>query len=242
MGWGKIDEPGPGRGADGPTHEDRGELTTVEGDELTSVHGAGCHPTGVFHVQIRQSMNVSREFNLTEEELRRRILAPWTAGTIVQSGDRKWAPERAKLMVYEGPELRPDEIGMGRGWGNVTKQGTDVTARLLIDSGRAQEATALPPPTSELDQCKQEIVRRAREGGLELGECIALAGSLRFGSRVSERLALAEQAVWELLHAGAIGLDGDGADPRAGAADWQRVLLDWEAWNGAHRVSVTAAD
>ncbi len=194
----------------------------------------------MFHVQIRQSVSVSREFNLTEEELRRRILAPWTAGTIVQSGERKWAPERAKLTIYEGPELRPDEIGIGRGWGNVTRQGTDVTASLLADSERAQEATAPPPPTGELDQCKQEIVRRAREGGLELGECIVIAGSLRFGSRVSERLALAEQAVWELLHAGAIALDGDGAGPDAGAADWQRVLLDWEAWTGVHRASVTA--
>ena len=194
----------------------------------------------MFHVQIRQSVHVSREFNLTEEDLRRRILAPWTAGAIVRSGDRQWAPERAKLTVFEGPELRPDEIGMGRGWGNVTKHGTEVTAQLLADSGRAQEATALPPPTSELDQCKQEIVRRAEEGGLELGDCIAIAGSLRFGSRVSERLALAEQAVWELLHAGSIELEGDGADPGADAADWQRVLLDWDAWSGGHRVSVTA--
>ena len=194
----------------------------------------------MFHVQIRQSVHVSREFNLTEEDLRRRILAPWTAGAIVRSGERQWAPERAKLTIYEGPELRPDEIGMGRGWGNVTKHGTEVTAQLLADSGRAQEATALPPPTSELDHCKQEIVRRAAEGELELGECIAIAGSLRFGSRVSERLALAEQAVWELLHAGSIELEGDGADPGADAADWQRVLLDWDAWSGGHRVSVTA--
>jgi len=197
---------------------------------------------GVFHVQIRQSVNVAREFNLTEEELRRRILAPWAAGAVVRSGERQWAPERAKLTIYEGPELRPDEIGMGRGWGNVTKHGTEVTALLLADSGRAQEATVLPPPTSELDQCKQEIVRRARDGGLELEECIAIAGSLRFGSRVSERLALAEQAVWELLHAGAITLDGDGADQGANAAEWQRVLLDWDAWSGSHHVSVTAAD
>jgi hypothetical protein len=196
----------------------------------------------VFHVQIRQSMNITREFNLTEEELRRRILAPWAAGTLVRSGDREWAPERAKLTIYEGPELRTDEIGMGRGWGNVTKDGTEVTAQLLVDSGRAQEATAPPPPAGELDQCKQEIVRRARDGGLELTECIAIAGSLRFGSRVSERLALAEQAVWELLHAGAITIDGDGVDAGGGPTEWQRVLLDWDAWSGAHRVTVAGRE
>ncbi len=55
-------------------------------------------------------------------------------------GERKWAPERAKLTIYEGPELRPDEIGVGRGWGNVTKYGTDVTGRLL--SAETAEPTA----------------------------------------------------------------------------------------------------
>lgn len=196
----------------------------------------------MFHVQLRQSVNVSREFNLTEDDLRQRVLAPWSAGAVVQSGERKWAPERAKLTIYEGPELRPDEIGMGRGWGNVTKHGTDVTARLLADAGRAQEATPMPPPTIELDHCKQEIVRRARSGGLSLADCILLAGSLHFGARVSERLALAEQAVWELLHAHEVVLDGDGVGPDAGPGEWQRVLLDWEAWSGARPVRVTVPD
>jgi hypothetical protein len=57
---------------------------------------------------------------------------------------------------------------------------------------------------------------------------------------VSERLAVAEQAVWELLHTGAIVLDGDGAGAGAGAAEWQRVLLDWDAWTGAKAVQVRA--
>jgi hypothetical protein len=196
----------------------------------------------VFHVQLRQSVNLSREFNLAEDDLRQRILVPWSAGAIVQSGERKWAPERAKLTIYEGPELRPDEIGMGRGWGNVTKQGTDVTARLLADVGRAREATPTPPPPTELDHCQPEIVRGAQRGGLTLADCILLAGSLRFGARVSERLALAEQAVWELLHAHEVVLEGDGAGPDAGPDEWQRVLLDWDAWSGARPVRVTVQD
>jgi hypothetical protein len=189
----------------------------------------------VFHIQLRQSVNMSREFNLTADELQRRILAPWKANTLVVSGDQKWAPERAKLTIYEGPQLRPDEIGMGRGWGNVTKHGTDVTARLL-----SAEAAELPsaPPAGELDRCKQEIVRRAQDGGISLGACIEIAGGLRFGSRVSERLALAEQAVWELLHARAVALEGAGVGPQAGATEWQRVLLDWDAWTGTQAVRV----
>ena len=50
----------------------------------------------MFHIQLRQSVNMSREFNLTADELQRRILAPWKANTLVISGDQKWAPERAK--------------------------------------------------------------------------------------------------------------------------------------------------
>ena len=83
-------------------------------------------------------------------------------------------------------------------------------------------------------------MRRCRDGGISLGACIEIAGGLRFGSRVSERLALAEQAVWELLHARAVALEGDGAGPQAGATEWQRALLDWDAWTGTHAVRVVA--
>ncbi len=192
----------------------------------------------LFHIQLRQSVNLSREFNLSEEELRRRIVEPWLAGEVVASGDRKWAPERAKLTIYEAPRLRPDEIGMGRGWGTVTKQGTDVTSRVL-ERGAPQSAPV--PPAGDLDRCRQEIVRRAQQGPFELGECIAIATALRFGARVSERLALAEQAVWELLHMNAIALEGDGLEPGAGTLEWQQVLLDWGAWSGARAVRVSAS-
>ena len=33
----------------------------------------------MFHIQLRQFPNVSREFNLAEDELRARILGPWLA-------------------------------------------------------------------------------------------------------------------------------------------------------------------
>jgi hypothetical protein len=200
----------------------------------------------VFHIQLRQSVNISREFNLSAEELHQRILVPWKANALVVSGDKKWAPERAKLTIYEGPELRPDEIGMGRGWGNVTKHGTDVTGRLLAATAPAPASASAPPAGadaaggSELDRCRQEIVRRAQAGAIALGACIEIAGSLRFGSRVSERFALAEQAVWELLHMNAIELHGDDLGPGAGTVEWQRVLLDWDAWSGAKVVQVRA--
>lgn len=194
----------------------------------------------MFHIQLSQSVHVSREFNLSEEDLRRRIVEPWLARSLISSGDRDWAPERAKLTIYEGPELGPGELGIGRGWGNVTKQGTDVTARWLARQVAAPAPATGPsgPPPGELERCRQEIARCAREGELDLGDCLAIAGALHFGSRVSERVALVEQAVWELLHMNLITLEGEGIPDGAGTLEWQGVLLDWNAWTGARAVSV----
>src|SRR5436190_10395298 len=101
----------------------------------------------MFHVQLRQFPNVSREFNLSAEDLRARILVPWLTGEMVQSGDRGWAPERARLTIYEGPTLRPEDMGMGRGWQNVTRQGQDVTASLLAQGARSGAAGRSPALT-----------------------------------------------------------------------------------------------
>jgi hypothetical protein len=133
----------------------------------------------------------------------------------VELDDRRWSSERAKLIIYEGPELPPDQLGLGRGWANVTRAGEDVTARVL-------DEVAHPPPVAEF---KREV--RAAEP-ISLGRLMERAGERFPQARPSERLALCEQAVWELLHEGAVTL------VRAGAAvsreDWQEVLFRWEAW------------
>jgi len=196
----------------------------------------------VYHVQLRQFPHVTREFNLDADALRSRILAPWLAGETIQSGDRRWAPERARLTIYEGRALRPEEIGMGRGWANVTRTAEDVTARLLSEAEAAAEVAGDPAAaraitSSELQRTKELILARsASEGGLTLRGCVGLAGGSRLGARASERMALAEQAVWELLHAGAVQLVCE--ESAVGPEDWQRVLLEWEAWSGqaSHRV------
>jgi len=64
----------------------------------------------MFHVELRQFPHLARAFNLTGEELQERIVAPWVAGEMVDWGDQRWAPERARLTIYEGPRLRPDAI------------------------------------------------------------------------------------------------------------------------------------
>ena len=120
----------------------------------------------MFHVELRQFPHQARAFNLTREELNARILAPWVAGAAVELDDRRWLPERAKLTIYEGPELAPEDLGMGRGWGNVTRDGAEVTARLL-------DEVAHPPPVAEL---KRELLDRCADGAIPLHRLVDLAG------------------------------------------------------------------
>jgi hypothetical protein len=173
----------------------------------------------VFHVELRQFPHQTRAFNLTREELDSRVLRPWVAGSPVEMNDHKWLPDRAKLTIYEGPMLTPDQLGLGRGWSSLTRDGENVTDRLLAE-------VAHPPPVAEL---KRELVARCADGPTGISELIALAGQRYPQSRVSERIALCEQAVWELLHEGAVQLARSGAPvPRDG---WQDVLLNWETWS-----------
>jgi hypothetical protein len=173
----------------------------------------------VFHVELRQFPHQTRVFNLPRQELDERFLKPWVAGTPVVADDRKWPPDRAKLTIYEGPELAPDQLGLGRGWANVTRDGQDVTNALLAE-------VAHPPPVAEL---KRELLARCAAGPTAIGRLVELAGERYPQSRVSERLALCEQAVWELLHEGAIQLLRAGAP--VGRDGWQGVLLSWETWS-----------
>jgi hypothetical protein len=167
----------------------------------------------MFHVELRRFPHVARAFNLSREELEERIVKPWLGGAIVEFDDRQWEPARTRLAIYEGPQLRPEEMGMGRGWAGVTRAGTDVTDRIL------QEARG------SISDFKQALLARGR---LTLAEVVALAGQGHPGVKVSDRLALAEQAVWELLHQGRLTLVGP-----AGAVEreqWGPVLLRWQSW------------
>jgi hypothetical protein len=174
----------------------------------------------VFHVELRQFPHQTRAFNLTREELDARIVVPWVSGGSVELDERRWSTDRARLTIYEGPALSGDQLGMGRGWANVTREGEDVTERLLAEA-------AHPPAVAAL---KRELVERVAGEPLALGAVVELAGERYPQSRVSERIALSEQAVWELLHEGAVELTRDGG--AVAREQWQAVLLDWDAWAG----------
>jgi hypothetical protein len=174
----------------------------------------------VFHVELRQFPHQARAFNLTRSELDARILGPWASGTEVELDDRRFSPERTRLTIYEGPELSEDQRGLGRGWANVTRQGEDVTARLLAE-------VAQPTAVAEF---KRALLAGCAQKPVALGRVVELAGERYPQARVSERIALAEHAVWELLHEGAVVLAR--GEVTVAREEWQGVLLGWAAWSG----------
>jgi hypothetical protein len=188
----------------------------------------------VFHVELRQFPHVARAFNLTAQDLQARIVAPWVAGEMVDWGDRRWAPERARLTIYEGPQLRTDELGLGRGWANATRAGEDVTERVLVEAQRPSGRGA------DTEQLKQEIIGLCGAGRIDVRETVRLASALHPEWRVSDRLGLAEQAIWELLHAGLARMtrvSSDAIRPVA-SEQWQPVLLGWSTWGDRDAPSV----
>jgi hypothetical protein len=158
-------------------------------------------PSGaVFHVELRQFPNSTRAFNLTREELESKILGPWVRGQPVELHERRWSPDRAKLEIYEGRALATEEIGMGRGWANVTRTGEDVTERLLEEL----RLSAHRPP--ELEQLKRELLARASARPVSMAAVFDLAGELRSELSANERVEFAARAIWELLQDGSLEL------------------------------------
>jgi hypothetical protein len=165
----------------------------------------------VFHVQLRQFPNAARAFNLSRDELEERFAQPWRAGRSVEFDDRRWEPGKARIAVFQGRSLAPEEIGMGRGWANAARTGREVTEEILAEP-------------SAVDRFKTELPARAT-----LADLIKLAAERYPGARVSERVALVEQVAWELLHSGhGRLLRGDRVLDRD---EWAGVLLSWKAWS-----------
>ena len=161
----------------------------------------------MFHVELRQFPHVARAFNLTRTELEARILRPLAAARPVELNERRWSPEKVKLTVYEGPAIPVEEMGMGRGWGNVTKTGENVTDRLLAESREAIRSSPV------LEGLKEAIVARTAEQRVGLDELLRLAGELAADVDVNQRVALAARATWELLGEDRVSLTGGGGSP-----------------------------
>ncbi len=193
----------------------------------------------MFHVelrQLRQFPHVAHSFNLSEAELSAKVLVPWSEGQLVLIGEREWEPRRTKLTILEGPELRLDEIGMGRGWGNAIRHGHDVTERMLV-SARAEAKPAGTAEGSDAVAAFKAVLRaQCATAPLAIHQALWLANSKHPGWRVSERIALTERAVWELLNEGHVKLVAPRADDQgkddvaADRAEWGPALLTWGSW------------
>ncbi len=171
----------------------------------------------MFHVELRRFPHLARVFNLSPEELQGRFLAPWISGGPILVDDQRWTSEKTRLTIYEGREVAAEERGLGRGWSIVTRSGKDVTRDLL----------AAATESSPLVELKRRLLEAAP---LRLGEAVTLGDALR----ASERMALAEQAVWELLHEQRLVLVREGAS--VAREEWQPLLLDWESWSDPQTV------
>jgi hypothetical protein len=185
----------------------------------------------VFHVELRRFPHTGRAFNLGRDELMDRFVIRWIRGAAIMLDERRWtADKKTRLTIYEGPPVAPEERGLGRGWSTVTREGQDVTESVL------EEATEASAPALPLPELKVALLAAAHAGPVRAGEAVALAGGR---GRASERLALTEQAVWELLHEGQLLL-ADAGGP-VGSERWESVLLAWETWTDSRSAVVLEA-
>ena len=177
----------------------------------------------MYHLELRQFPHVARVFNLTREDLDRLFVRPWVAGSIIEHDDRRWAAERVRLTILEGPELRPEDLGMGRGWGTATRSSADVTDAIVAEARRGSKAR---PEVESLKAAVEEVATAA----IGFQDVMALAAAAHPAWRPSEQLALAEQTVWEMLHQQRLAIIANGE--AVGREQWQPVLMSWSTWAG----------
>jgi hypothetical protein len=179
----------------------------------------------VYHLELRAFPHVARVFNLDRASLDARFLAPWTAGDAIAHDDRRWPAEKTKLTVLLGPPVEAQARGLGRGWGEVTRSGQDVTEAVLAEIRRGADARP------EVEALQSGLLETAGRADLTFADAVALAAAAQPGWRVSEQLALAEQAVWEMLHRETLQLL-DAEDRPIPRERWQEIVLTWGSWSG----------
>jgi hypothetical protein len=177
----------------------------------------------MFHVEIRSGLHQVRMFNLTEQRLWLEFLAPLMADEEFTVEDHEFTPHQARLMVYEGPELRPDQLmGMGRGWQNVERTATDVTERVLDRArqhtdqqrrdvaARSSVPAAGSAPPAAADLVRERLIGRIAGGPVSAEEILAIVAELMPAGTEQQRLEVASYAAWAVLERGAAQLAPSG--------------------------------
>jgi hypothetical protein len=183
----------------------------------------------VFHIELRQFPHTARRFNLSREEIHGRFLGAWVRGQVVELDSQQFEPQRAKISIYEGRRLETAELGIGRGWQNAIRTGEEVTEREL--EGARTGATRADSAAGGLAALKDQLAALSEVAPVAIAQALSLASAASPAARVSERLAVAEQAVWELLHEGRVRLVRSGGEELA-QGEWEPTLLATSTWTG----------
>lgn len=171
----------------------------------------------MYHVEMRAGMHVVREFNLTERRLWLEFLEPLMADREFTVEGHDFIPRKTRIKVYEGPELRPDQLGMGRGWQNAERTASDVTERVLARargfiaqaSAQEQDGSDRAAPVA-VDALRERVIGRLSAGAVGLDEIAAIAADLLPESSEPERRAAAQRVALALLETGVAQLSPSG--------------------------------
>ena len=140
------------------------------------------------------SPHAARAFNLSARGARRPDPRPVGRRRARSScDDRRWTPEKAKLTIHEGPELRPEEMGLGAGGPTSPRAGRGRHR----DAARRRSARR---PAGAGRRAQGGDRRRVVRGRIRSREVVALAAAQRATGAGQRAAGAAEQAVWELLH------------------------------------------
>jgi hypothetical protein len=170
----------------------------------------------MFHLELRQGIQSVRAFNMNEQQLSARFLAPLLADQEFTYEGHDWTPRKVRIRIFEGPELQTYQLGMGRGWQEVERKYTDVTEAVLEAArGRAtappdrpdQQAAsghlATPAePRDTVDSLRERLIGRLFAGPVSFDDVVNMAAELMPATTAGAQLAAAERAALELLQTG----------------------------------------
>ena len=161
----------------------------------------------MFHVEMRMGMNLVREFNLNDRRLWLEFLAPLMADRHFSVEGHEFTPRKTRIKICEGPELRPDQLAMGRGWQNVERTADDVTERVLQRAREHTANTSAPAPAASSPPTSADLVRERLHGRIAAGplsaeQILATAAELMPDAGDQERQRAAAEAVWALIERG----------------------------------------
>lgn len=142
-----------------------------------------------YHVEIRSGLSrVARAFNLSEEELRHHVVAPWLHGGPVLLGGRDWEPSKCTLTVLAGPELDDSRLAMGQGWSNAERTAENVTATLLA-APATPAGVAVLAQSHEAAQAARDVLARIEIAVLDWDPQHAAAAPavIAFDARADQR-------------------------------------------------------